>query len=139
MRQAFAGMIWSKQFYKYDVRRWLKGDPAQPPPPPERREGRNRDWRHLYASDVLSMPDTWEFPWFAAWDLAFHCVVLALDRRPIRQGPARPDAARVVHAPQRPDPGVRVELRRREPSRPRLGGHARGYQIEKAKTGPGRP
>ncbi|HEY7113451.1 MAG TPA: glucosidase [Thermoanaerobaculia bacterium] len=78
MRQAFAGMIWSKQFYKYDVRRWLMGDPGQPAPPPQRLEGRNADWTHLYASDVLSMPDTWEFPWFAAWDLAFHCVVLAL-------------------------------------------------------------
>ncbi len=78
MRQALAGMIWSKQFYKYDVRGWLLGDPGQPPPPPQRREGRNADWTHLYAADVLSMPDTWEFPWFAAWDLAFHCVVLAL-------------------------------------------------------------
>ncbi len=77
-RQAFAGMIWSRQFYAYDVRRWLEGDPAQPPPPPARWHGRNRDWKHLYAADILSMPDTWEFPWFAAWDLAFHCVVLAL-------------------------------------------------------------
>ena len=78
MRQAFAGMIWSKQYYGYDVRRWLMGDPAQPPPPASRRRGRNREWTHLYAGDVLSMPDTWEFPWFAAWDLAFHCVVFAL-------------------------------------------------------------
>ena len=77
-RQAFAGMIWSKQFYKYDVRRWLLGDPGQPPPPPQRLEGRNDDWQHVFAADVLSMPDTWEFPWFAAWDLAFHCVVFAL-------------------------------------------------------------
>jgi hypothetical protein len=78
MRQAFAGMLWSKQFYKYDVRRWLLGDPGQPPPPPERLKGRNSDWRHVFNSDILSMPDTWEFPWYAAWDLAFHCVVLAL-------------------------------------------------------------
>jgi hypothetical protein len=78
MRQAFAGMIWSKQFYKYDVRRWLSGDPGHPPPPRERRIGRNVDWENLYAADVISMPDTWEFPWFAAWDLAFHCVVFAL-------------------------------------------------------------
>jgi hypothetical protein len=78
MRQAFAGMLWSKQFYKYDVRRWLKGDEGQPPPPPERLTGRNSDWQHVFNSDVLSMPDTWEFPWFAAWDLAFHCVVLSL-------------------------------------------------------------
>ncbi len=78
MRQAFAGMLWSKQFYKYDVRRWLQGDPDQSPPPAERLTGRNSDWTHVFNADVLSMPDTWEFPWFAAWDLAFHCVVLAL-------------------------------------------------------------
>jgi len=77
-RQAFAGMIWSKQFYKYDVRRWLLGDPGQPAPTPQHLEGRNSDWQHVFAADVLSMPDTWEFPWFAAWDLAFHCVVFAL-------------------------------------------------------------
>jgi len=78
MRQAFAGMLWSKQFYKYDVRQWLAGDPLQPPPPESRRTGRNSDWSHIFNADVLSMPDTWEFPWYAAWDLAFHCVVLSL-------------------------------------------------------------
>jgi mannosylglycerate hydrolase MGH1-like protein len=78
MRQAFAGMLWSKQFYKYDVRRWLKGDRGQPAPPSERLKGRNSDWRHVFNADVISMPDTWEFPWFAAWDLAFHCVVFSL-------------------------------------------------------------
>jgi hypothetical protein len=77
MRQAFAGMLWSKQFYHYDVARWLDGDPAQPPPPPQRHRGRNARWRSLDAYDLLSMPDTWEYPWFAAWDLAFHCVTLA--------------------------------------------------------------
>jgi hypothetical protein len=77
-RQAFAGMIWSKQFYKYDVRRWLRSDPLQPPPPEPRKKGRNSDWTHIFNADVLSMPDTWEFPWYAAWDLAFHCVVLSL-------------------------------------------------------------
>jgi Mannosylglycerate hydrolase MGH1-like glycoside hydrolase domain len=76
-RQAFAGLIWSKQFFHYDVRVWLQGDPAQPPPPPERRHGRNSDWKHLNNADVISMPDKWEYPWFAAWDLAFHCVALA--------------------------------------------------------------
>jgi hypothetical protein len=76
-RQAYAGMLWSKQFYHYVVHDWLAGDPAQPPPAPERRRGRNADWGHLYAADVLSMPDTWEYPWFASWDLAFHCVPLA--------------------------------------------------------------
>jgi len=77
-RQALAGMIWSKQFYCYDIRQWLEGDPAEPPPPPERRHGRNRDWIHLNNADILSMPDKWEYPWYAAWDLGFHCVVLAL-------------------------------------------------------------
>jgi hypothetical protein len=77
-RQAFAGMLWSKQFYHYDVRSWLEGDPAGPPPPAERRRGRNREWLHLYNADVISMPDKWEYPWYAAWDLAFHCLSLAL-------------------------------------------------------------
>jgi hypothetical protein len=77
MRQAFAGMLWSKQFFHYDVARWLDGDPAQVPPPSGRRYGRNADWGHLTAADVISMPDKWEYPWFAAWDLAFHCVALA--------------------------------------------------------------
>ncbi|MET7424978.1 glucosidase [Dactylosporangium sp. NPDC005555] len=77
MRQGFAGMIWGKQFYNYDVARWLAGDPAQPPPPPGRQHGRNAGWRHLDASDIMSMPDPWEYPWFAAWDSAFHAVALA--------------------------------------------------------------
>src|SRR5262245_21021616 len=77
MRQAFAGMLWSKQFYHYNVRRWLQGDPGQPPPPPERWHGRNADWQHHDSLDVISMPDKWEYPWYAAWDLAFHCVPLA--------------------------------------------------------------
>jgi hypothetical protein len=77
MRQAFAGMLWTKQFFNYDVARWLDGDAGQPPPPPGRSEGRNREWRHLRAHDVISMPDKWEYPWFAAWDLAFHTVALA--------------------------------------------------------------
>jgi hypothetical protein len=78
MRQAFAGLLWSKQFFHYDVRRWLEGDPAGPPPAPGRRGGRNRDWEHLYNEDVVSMPDKWEYPWYAAWDLAFHMIPLAL-------------------------------------------------------------
>jgi mannosylglycerate hydrolase MGH1-like protein len=77
-RQAFAGMIWGKQFYYYDVPEWLRGDPAQPPPPPERKRGRNSDWKHLNNADVISMPDKWEYPWYAAWDLAFHTIALAL-------------------------------------------------------------
>ncbi|HEX5549289.1 MAG TPA: glucosidase [Nitrospira sp.] len=77
-RQAFAGLLWSKQYYHYHVSRWLKGDPVGPEPPPEREHGRNADWTHLYNADVLSMPDKWEYPWYAAWDLAFHCIPLAL-------------------------------------------------------------
>jgi hypothetical protein len=77
-RQALAGMLWSKQYYYYDVSQWLSGDPGQPPPPPERRKGRNSDWLHLNNADIISMPDKWEYPWYAAWDLAFHCLPLAL-------------------------------------------------------------
>ncbi|HXA94334.1 MAG TPA: glucosidase, partial [Candidatus Dormibacteraeota bacterium] len=78
MRQALAGLLWGKQFYHYYVRGWLHGDPAYPPPPPERLHGRNHEWQHLYNEDVISMPDKWEYPWYAAWDLAFHCIPLAL-------------------------------------------------------------
>ena len=78
MRQAFAGMLWSKQYYHYVIERWLDGDPAAPKPPAERVRGRNHEWKHLYNADVISMPDKWEYPWYAAWDLAFHCVPLAL-------------------------------------------------------------
>ncbi len=78
MRQAFAGLLWSKQYYHYVVKEWLDGDPAQPPPPAERSKGRNTEWPHLYNEDIISMPDTWEYPWYAAWDLAFHCIPLAL-------------------------------------------------------------
>jgi hypothetical protein len=74
LRQACAGLVWSKQMYPYNVRRWLDGDPGELPPPASRLHGRNSDWRHLDAFDVLAMPDPWEYPWFAAWDLGFHCV-----------------------------------------------------------------
>jgi len=77
-RQALAGLLWSKQFYNYVVHDWLHGDPLQPPPSPQRRHGRNSGWDHFYSDDVLAMPDTWEYPWFAAWDLAFHCIALSL-------------------------------------------------------------
>ena len=78
MRQGFAGMLWSKQFYHYVIKDWLNGDLGNPAPPQERKNGRNRDWPHLYNADVISMPDKWEYPWYAAWDLAFHCIPLAL-------------------------------------------------------------
>jgi hypothetical protein len=77
-RQAYAGMLWNKQYYRYLVERWLDGDPAQPPPPASRKEGRNRAWWHMSAEDVLSMPDKWEYPWFAAWDMAFHAITFAM-------------------------------------------------------------
>jgi hypothetical protein len=77
-RRALAGLLWSKQFYNYVIHDWLRGDPLQPPPPPSRLHGRNGGWDHFYSDDVVAMPDTWEYPWFAAWDLAFHCVALAL-------------------------------------------------------------
>jgi hypothetical protein len=77
-RQAFAGMIWNKQYYHLDNYRWLKGDPGQPAPPPERKQGRNSDWKTLNNADILSLPDAWEYPWYASWDLAFHCISFAL-------------------------------------------------------------
>jgi hypothetical protein len=76
-RQAFAGMLWSKQFYYYYIDQWLKGDPAQPAPPASRLKGRNHDWQHLNNQNIISMPDKWEYPWYAAWDLAFHCIPFA--------------------------------------------------------------
>ena len=77
-RQAFAGMLWSKQFYYFDVGAWLNGDPNHPPPPAGRKRGRNAEWVHFNSADIISMPDKWEYPWFAAWDLAFHCLPLAM-------------------------------------------------------------
>lgn len=77
-RQALAGMLWSKQFYYFDVAKWIDGDSNQPPPPVERRHGRNNQWKHLNNADIISMPDKWEYPWYAAWDLAFHCIPLAM-------------------------------------------------------------
>ncbi|HEU4424320.1 MAG TPA: glucosidase, partial [Pilimelia sp.] len=77
VREAVAGLMWGKQFYHYDVARWLDGDPASQPPPQGRRQGRNSAWRHMTSFDVISMPDPWEYPWYAAWDLAFHCVTIA--------------------------------------------------------------
>ena len=76
-RQGFAGLLWSKQYYHYVVSDWLDGDPSEPAPPAERRQGGNSDWTHFFTRDVISMPDKWEFPWFASWDLGFHCMALA--------------------------------------------------------------
>ena len=89
VRQAYAGLLWTKQFYHYVVKDWLDGDPEQPPPPPGHANGRNHDWRHLYNGDVISMPDKWEYPWYAAWDLAFHMIPMARIDPRVRQGAAR--------------------------------------------------
>ncbi|WWC90864.1 uncharacterized protein L201_005801 [Kwoniella dendrophila CBS 6074] len=78
MRQALSGMLWTKQYYQYIQKEWMDGDPGQPPPPPERKWVRNREWKHMYINDILSMPDKWEYPWFATWDTAFHCIPLAM-------------------------------------------------------------
>jgi hypothetical protein len=78
MRQAFGGLLWTKQYYHYVVRDWLNGDPAEPAPPEQRKSGRNHAWGHVYNADIISMPDKWEYPWYAAWDLAFHCVAMAM-------------------------------------------------------------
>jgi hypothetical protein len=77
-RKALAGMLWNKQYYYFDVKKWLNGDPTQPKPPADRYKGRNAGWMHFNCSDIISMPDKWEYPWFAAWDLAFHCVSLVM-------------------------------------------------------------
>lgn len=77
-RQAFSGMMWCKQYYQFIWDQWANGDPAQPPPPPERKAIRNAQWKHLHIDDILSMPDSWEYPFFAAWDTAFHCIPLAM-------------------------------------------------------------
>ena len=101
MRQACAGMLWSKQFYHFVVKEWLDGDPAQPKPPEIRQKGRNSTWKHLYNDDVISMPDKWEYPWYAAWDLAFHCISLALVDADFAKNTANFDAPRMVYAPER--------------------------------------
>ena len=127
MRQAFAGMLWSKQLYYYDVTRWLDGDPTQPAPPPSRRYGRNSRWQNFDAFDIMSMPDKWEYPWFAAWDMAFHCVALA------HVDPAFAKYQLILLCRewfQHPNGALRrlrVGLRRHQPARAGLGG-ARGLR-----------
>ena len=118
-RQAFAGMLWSKQFFHYVVEDWLDGDEATPPP--ERQHGRNKDWRHFYSEDILSMPDKWEYPWFASWDLCFHTVALArLDLRFAKEQVASADA-RMVYEAGRAGPCLRMGVRRRQSAAASLG------------------
>ena len=109
-RQAFAGMLWSKQYYGFDIRQWLNGDPAEPRPPHERLLGRDSDWMHFGSDDIFSMPDAWEYPWFAAWDLAFQCMTVRAWSTPTspRTQLWCCSCSRAVPAPQRPDPGLRV-------------------------------
>lgn len=103
-RKALAGLMWSKQWYHYIVDQWIDGDPGVPKPPRERLHGLdNKDWRHLYSEDILCMPDTWEYPWFAVWDSAFHAVTMALVDPQFRQAPTYAADAGVVYASQRPD------------------------------------
>jgi hypothetical protein len=85
-RQALSGLLWNKQFYYFDVHQWLRGDPGQPPPPPQRPRLRNNEWKHLHSKEILLVPDKWEFPWFAAWDMAFHCMALSVVDRQFAKG-----------------------------------------------------
>ena len=103
VRQAYAGLLWTKQYYNYVVKEWLEGDPGMPPPPPGHRKTRNTDWEHLFNSDVISMPDKWEYPWYAAWDLAFHMMPLARIDPQFSQRAAPVVLARMVHASERPN------------------------------------
>ena len=120
MRQALAGMLWSKQYYYWDGDAWLEEHDAHPLHHGSR-DFRNREWFHMINDDIISMPDKWEYPWYAAWDLAFHTLPIG-DRRPrLRQGAAAPDAPRAVPPSERPASRLRVELQRREPAGARLG------------------
>jgi len=101
-RQAFAGMLWNKQFYYYNIQQWLDGDPAQPLPPPGRKTGRNHSWTHLNNFNIISMPDKWEYPWYAAWDLAFSLYHFICYRQQICKAPAKASHTRMVHASQWP-------------------------------------
>ena len=121
MRQALAGMIWTKQTYHIDIERWLAEQGPGPLTGVQAKRVRNAEWIHLLNDDVISMPDKWEYPWYAAWDLAFHTVALDDGRPRLRQGTARPAAPGSLPAPERPAARLRVELRRRQPTGPRLG------------------
>ena len=125
-RQAFAGMLWNKQYYRYMVERWLEGDPAaRRRRPSSAGAAATTTGGTSPPATCMSMPDKWEYPWFAAWDMAFHAIAVRDDRSRLRQGAAAAAAARVVHAPERPDPGLRVGVRRRQSAGARLGGDAR--------------
>jgi len=122
MRQALAGMSWSKQFYHYVANDWLKGDPGMPSPPAERKRGRNHESAHLYNADLIAMPDKWEYPWYTAWDLGIPVHSAGADRSGFRQGSVDADRARMVYASERSTTCVRVGIGRHQPSRACLGG-----------------
>ena len=119
MRQAFAGMLWCKQFYAYNVTRWLAGDTEAPPT--ERRHGRNAGWHHVDTLDILSMPDSWEYPWFAAWDLAFHAITLAHIDPAFAKYQLLVLCREWFQHPERGAPRLRVVVRRRQSAGPRRG------------------
>ena len=129
-RQGYAGLLWSKQFYNFVIRDWLAGDPMQPPPPPERKFGRNHQWMHLFNRDIISMPDKWEYPWFAAWDLAFHMIPFSKIDPHFAKRQLILFLREWEHAPERPNPGLRIFVRRRESTGPRMGGVA-GLQNDR--------
>ena len=116
MRQAFGGLFWTKQYYFFDVNMWLREHGVHPFDSPASVPVRNRHWFHMFNDDVISMPDKWEYPWYAAWDLAFHAVALARRRSGLRQASAQPDVEGALSAFQRPAARLRVELRRRQPA-----------------------
>ena len=119
MRQALAGMLWSKQYYEYSVHRWLGSEHGINPwhSAGDAAQTRNVSWYHMLAGDVISMPDKWEYPWFAAWDLAFHPAPLALVDVDFAKEQVELLLRYPLHAPQRPDPSLRMELQRCQPGR----------------------
>ena len=121
MRRALAGMLWSKQFYYFDVDRWLQEHDAHPLRSPKRAEIRNQQWFHMQNGHILSMPDCWEYPWYAAWDLAFHCVALSMVDPAFTRRQIELMISDVYLHPSGQIPGLRVELRRRQPAGARLG------------------
>ena len=130
-------MLWGKQYYYFDLERWLREHKSHPLLESARRDVRNTEWFHMLNADVISMPDKWEYPWYAAWDLAFHTICAGAGGFRFRQGAAAADAAQPVLPSERADPGLRVELQRRQSAGARLG-HALAVQVREA-AGPGGP
>ena len=139
MRQALAGMLWTKQYFYYDVNTWLKEHQIGPESAPElRRRVRNAEWFHMYNDDIISMPDKWEYPWYAAWDLAFHTLALATVDRGLCQIAIGPDAPQRLFASERANARLRVEFWRRESARARVCHDADLSARQRAQSGQGR-